>query len=737
MSDQLAATNLSVLNNPDQSNLVRLPQDIFKKASAYFDKKEVKKINLAYCVALEAHEGQLRRDGSPYISHPVEVASILLDLKVDLESVCAGFMHDVLEDCDVQKTTLEKMFGKDVVSIIDGVSKLNKMDFKNIAERNAGSFQKMALAMSKDIRVILVKLCDRLHNMRTIDFLPRDKQIQKCIETLDVYGPIAIRIGMQNLREELEDRAFKCLHPMRARLLKSAIKNAKRGRERIVYKLKKEIKKNLKDNGVQATVKGRQKSLFSLYRKIKYRKRPFNEILDVFAFRIIVNSVDDAYRSLGIVHNFYKPIENRFKDYVAIPKSNGYQALHTTLIALEGIPIEVQIQTKNMVEIAENGVAAHWAYKTEKSDASEGLGARKWLKSIIDYDKEAENSNEFFETIKSDLFNNEVYVFTPDGDILNLKNGATPIDFAYELHTDIGNNTVGCKVHRKYAPLNIQLESGQSIEIEVSEDAEPSPAWLNFVTTSKARSAIRSSLRQQKISQARKAGKVMLESELARSGLSLEDYRGSRLQGVLKLLGVDSLNNLLTDLGLGRKTGAIVAEKFFEEVQAKGSKNKVSGSLILEDHNIEGVTVVYAKCCMPVYGDPIKAHTDTDRGIVIHHSRCRQLSKNRDDASRFFSAIWGDNRQERYYRAHIKIVGEDRPGSLADLASVFAKMNINISNARTRDLDTKFTEFMFEGDVLNLQHLQALMKKIRSKKFVNSCVRIINDAKSKNEKTNY
>ena len=375
MSDQLAATNLSVLNNPDQSNLVRLPQDIFKKASAYFDKKEVKKINLAYCVALEAHEGQLRRDGSPYISHPVEVASILLDLKVDLDSVCAGFMHDVLEDCDVQKTTLEKMFGKDVVSIIDGVSKLNKMDFKNIAERNAGSFQKMALAMSKDIRVILVKLCDRLHNMRTIDFLPRDKQIQKCIETLDVYGPIAIRIGMQNLREELEDRAFKCLHPMRARLLKSAIKNAKRGRERIVYKLKKEIKKNLKDNGVQATVKGRQKSLFSLYRKIKYRKRPFNEILDVFAFRIIVNSVDDAYRSLGIVHNFYKPIENRFKDYVAIPKSNGYQALHTTLIALEGIPIEVQIQTKNMVEIAENGVAAHWAYKTEKSDASEGLGA--------------------------------------------------------------------------------------------------------------------------------------------------------------------------------------------------------------------------------------------------------------------------------------------------------------------------------------------------------------------------
>ena len=422
---------------------------------------------------------------------------------------------------------------------------------------------------------------------------------------------------------------------------------------------------------------------------------------------------------------------------MAIPKSNGYQALHTTLIALEGIPIEVQIQTKNMVEIAENGVAAHWAYKTEKSDASEGLGARKWLKSIIDYDKEAKNSNEFFETIKSDLFNNEVYVFTPDGDILNLKNGATPIDFAYELHTDIGNKTVGCKVNRKYAPLNIQLESGQSIEIEVSEDAEPSPAWLNFVTTSKARSAIRSSLRQQKISQARKAGKVMLESELARSGLSLEDYRGSRLQGVLKLLGVDSLNNLLTDLGLGRKTGAIVAEKFFEEIQAKGSKNKVSGSLILEDHNIEGVTVVYAKCCMPVYGDPIKAHTDTDRGIVIHHSRCRQLSKNRDDASRFFSAIWGDNRQERYYRAHIKIVGEDRPGSLADLASVFAKMNINISNARTRDLDTKFTEFMFEGDVLNLQHLQALMKKIRSKKFVNSCVRIINDAKSKNEKTNY
>ncbi len=735
MSD-ITSANLSIFQPANQRSLTKLPKDIYNQASNYLSRKEIKRLNLAYCVALEAHEGQSRMDGSPYISHPIAVTSILLDLKVDIESACAGFMHDVLEDCNVQKHSLEKIFGKDTINIVDGVSKLNQIDLQNVADKNANNFQKMALAMSRDVRVIVVKLCDRLHNMRTIDFLPREKQIQKCIETLELYGPIAIRIGMQSLRVELEDRAFKCLHPLRAKLLKSAIKKAKNGRERIIYKIRKEIKHQLKKEDVLATVQGRQKSLYSIYRKIKTKKRPFSEILDVFAFRIIVNSVDDVYRSLGIIHNFYKPIELKFKDYIAIPKTNGYQALHTSLVTHQAIPIEVQIQTKNMELIAENGIAAHWAYKTKEDDRGDSArGTKKWLDNLVDINLSSRDSSEFFESVKSELFNDEVYVFTPAGDIVNLKSGATPIDFAYELHTDIGNQAIACKVNRKYAPLNIQLENGQSIEIIVSKESEPNPEWLNFVASSKARSAIRASLRHQKKSHARKAGKIMLESELKRSGLSLRDYRGSRLKKVLKLIGVDTLNQLLTDLGLGKKTGNIVAERFFEGLQIrKNSKDSVK-ALVLSDHKIEGVTVVYAKCCMPVHGDPITAHTDTDRGIVIHHSRCRQVYPNRADTARYFPSMWGENSREILYRAHIKVIAEDKPGSLADLASIFAENNINISNALTRDLDARLSEFSFEGDFANVEDLRSLMKKVRTQKFVTSCIRILNDTRSKNEKT--
>ena len=736
MSEHITSANLTLFQSSNQKPPFLLPKTLLKKAS-YFSDMELEKINLAYYVATQAHYGQKRLDGSPYITHPEEVVSILLDYNMDQQSICAGFMHDVLEDSDVSKSTLEKMFGKETISIVDGLSKLKKISFDNIAEKDATNFQKMAMAMSKDIRVIVVKLCDRLHNMRTIDFLPRDKQIQKCIETLDLYGPIAIRIGMQNLRAELEDRAFKCLHPMRARLLKSAIKSAKNGREKIVYKLRKELKFRLKKAGILATVQGRQKGLFSIYRKIKYKKRPFSEILDVFAFRVIVNSVDDVYKSLGIIHNFYKPIEKRFKDYIAIPKTNGYQALHTSLIALDAIPIEVQIQTKSMEDVAENGVAAHWAYKTGIQDVNKTLGARKWLKRIANYDEESQDSSEFFETIKSDLFNDEVYVFTPKGDIINLKNGSTPIDFAYELHTDVGDRAIACKINRKYAPLNVRLENGQSIEIIVSKKAEPNPAWLNFVSTSKARSSIRSNLRQQKASQARKAGKLMLENELNRSGLSLKDYRGNRLKNILSNIGTTSLNKLFTDLGLGKKTGSLVAETFYKGLQIRKDSAKNIKSLVLSNHMIEGVSVVYAKCCMPIYGDPILAHTDTDRGIVIHHSRCKQVRSNRADASRYLQTIWGDKGINLTYNALIKATGEDKPGALADLASVFAKLNINISNVYTKDLDERFTEFNFEANVGNTKELKKLMAKIRSIKFITSCIRVVNDAKSENEKTNY
>jgi guanosine-3',5'-bis(diphosphate) 3'-pyrophosphohydrolase len=738
LSDR-AIPNQVLLDFSDRKLLSPVPKNLYESAKAYFSKRELDLLQTAYNVAFEAHKDQFRKEGSAYITHPVEVASILIELNLDIETVCAGLMHDVLEDSFIKKSYLEKLFGKDVVAIVDGVSNLNKLDFNSIEDRNANNLQKMALAMSKDIRVIIVKLCDRLHNMRTIEFLPREKQIRKSIETMELYGPIAIRIGMQNIRIELEDLAFKCIHPMRARMLESAVKQTVGGRKKIISKLRKQFKYHLKNHDITATVKGRQKSLSSIYAKIKNKKKPFSEILDVYAFRVIVNSVDDVYRALGIIHNIHKPIGNRFKDYIAIPKTNGYQALHTSLIALDGVPIEVQIQTMSMEIIAQNGIAAHWSYKTKDAINSDLIGAKKWIEGFSDLKKASVDSHEFVEAIKTDLVYDEVYVFTPAGKIVNLKSGSTPIDFAYELHTELGNKAVACKVNRKYAPLNIRLENGQSIEIIASDKQEVSPDWLNFVVTSKARSSIRLALRNQKISQSRKAGKLMLESELKRGGVSLDEYRGSRMSRILEMIGVKSLNELLTDLGSGKKTGALVAERFFAGLKLKKNKNPKLKAMVLSDHQIEGVSVIYAKCCMPIHGDPITAHSDTDRGIVIHHARCRQVAPHRSQnvSSRYFPSMWGSDSKELHYKGHVKIHAEDRPGILADIASVFTKSNLNIVNIQSRDIDAMIIEFIVEVEVLNTDSMNQLMVKLRSLRYVTSCSRIVNDTKTKNEKTNF
>jgi len=738
LSDRVVS-NQALLDFSNRKLLSPVPKKLYESAKAYFSKKDLDLLQTAYNVAFEAHKDQFRKEGSAYITHPVEVASILIELHLDIETVCAGLMHDVLEDSFIKKSYLQKLFGKDIVEIVDGVSNLNKLDFNSIEDRNANNLQKMALAMSKDIRVIIVKLCDRLHNMRTIEFLPREKQIRKSIETLELYGPIAIRIGMQNIRIELEDLAFKCIHPMRARMLESAVKQTVGGRKRIIAKLRKQFKYHLKNNDITATVKGRQKSLSSIYSKIKNKKKPFSEILDVYAFRVIVNSVDDVYRALGVIHNVHKPIGNRFKDYIAIPKTNGYQALHTSLIALDGVPIEVQIQTKSMEIIAQNGISAHWSYKTKDTVSSDLIGAKKWIESFTALSEASQDSHEFVESIKTDLIYDEVYVFTPAGRIVNLKSGSTPIDFAYELHTDLGSKALACKVNRKFAPLNIRLENGQSIEIITSDKPEVSPDWLNFVVTSKARSSIRLALRQQKISQARKAGKLMLESELKRGGVTLDQYRGSTMSRILEMIGVKSLNELLTDLGSGNKTGALVAERFFSGLNIKKSKNSKLKAMVLSDHQIEGVSVIYAKCCMPIHGDPITAHSDTDRGIVIHHARCRQVAPHRSHnvPSRYFPAMWGSNTRELHYKGHVKIHAEDRPGILADIASVFTKSNLNIVNIQSRDIDAMIIEFVIEVEVLNTDSINKLMLKLRSLRYVTSCSRIVNDAKTKNEKTNF
>ncbi|MDB9861609.1 bifunctional (p)ppGpp synthetase/guanosine-3',5'-bis(diphosphate) 3'-pyrophosphohydrolase [Gammaproteobacteria bacterium] len=732
MNDKVLPSSLIQENH--QELLLKFPKDFYIEAKTYLSDKEIRLIRQAYTFAHEAHKGQKRQDGADYITHPTAVAMVLLELGMDADSICAGFMHDVLEDCDVQKANLEKLFNKDIANIVDGVSKLGKIALEDKAERNANNFQKMALAMANDVRVIVVKLCDRLHNMRTISHLPRYKQVYICKETLEIYGPLALRIGMQDVRAELEDRAFKCLHPLRAQMLKSAIKKASGGRKKIVYKIRKELKAHLQNNGILSTVQGREKSLYSVYRKIKVKHKPFSEILDVYAFRVIVNSADDCYRALGIIHNCYKPIEQRFKDYIAIPKSNGYQGLHTALLALDAIPVEVQVQTKSMEVIAEKGIAAHWSYKTDDIESGKEFRARSWMSSIVDLHKKSKGSEEFIESVKTDLFSDEVYVFTPKGNIVNLKTGATPIDFAYELHTDLGNTVVGCLVNRKEAPLNIELENGSTVEIITDKSIQVDPSWLNFVVSSKARSGIRNQLRHQKISQARKAGKVMLESELKRSGTSLEEYRGGKLNAVLEMLGVKSLNQLLTDLGLGKRTGNLVAERFYEGLQIRKDISEELHPVILSDNKIEGVSVRYAKCCMPIPGDPITAHSDTERGIVVHHARCQQVAPYKQTDSRYLDADWGGDKLNKSYTAHLMVIAENKIGILADVISTFTKRDINIIAVNTKDLDIKFTECNFEIDIDNVEELRKIMQKVRSMKFVESCKRIINDSKTLNQK---
>ena len=717
-----------LINDFSENDILRLPPDFYKKASSYLNKSDIKKIQKAYTLAFYAHEGQLRRDGSKYITHPVAVSNILLDLKMDPDSICAALMHDVLEDCDVNKNNLKKLFGDSVAEIVDGVSKLGKLDITSKNDRDANNLQKMMLAMSKDVRVVLVKICDRLHNMRTIEHLPRSKQIKKSKETIELYGPLALRIGMQDIRAELEDLAFRCIHPLRASMLESAIKKSSGGRKRIVSKIRRELKRHLKSNGIENVgVKGREKNIYSIYRKIKSKHKPFSEILDVYGFRILVDSIDECYRSLGIIHNYFAPIENRFKDYIAIPKSNGYQALHTSLLALNAFPIEVQIQTRNMSEIASYGIAAHWQYKTADAYSNSELRATKWLSGLIDLQKKSNNPEEFAQSIKTDLDSDEVFLFSPKGDVYALRRGSTPIDFAYEVHTDLGDTIVGCKVNRSEVPLNVELETGQTVEIITSKSgSDLDPSWLNYVVTSKARSAIRSRLRKQKVSDARKAGKVMLETELKRGGTSLDEYRGSALKKILDSIGVTSLNKLLTDLGLGKRTGSIIAERFYSGLQIREGIKEPKPVLII-DNKIESVTVRFARCCLPCYGDNVVAHSDTERGMVIHHKKCKQVTPFIKKDPRYMPAIWGENKKDHLYKVRIDINTEDKVGVLSDVSSVFARSGINIGYVNTKTIDKKFAGFEIQIEVKDKQELRQIMQKVRAMKITTSCKRNINE----------
>ena len=694
-----------------------------KKLSDYLDPKKVKQVNKAYDFACEAHSGQYRSSGDPYVTHPIAVASILGSFRMDENSLAAAMLHDVMEDSGIPKSVIEKKFNKEVADLVDGVSKLNTLTISSKTESQAENLQKMVLAMSKDIRVIVVKLADRLHNMRTLLYLDREKQLRIAKETLEIYAPIAHRIGMNNLYRELEDLAFKTIYPTRYERLIAAVKKTRGGQKRLLNKIQKEMSDKLLKEGIASIVEGREKHIYSIYRKMKERKRSFEEIMDVYAIKIIVDTPENCYRTLGNIHNMYKPVRGRFKDYIAIPKSNGYQSIHTGVIALKGIPIEVQIKTQEMNDMAENGIASHWLYKSgDNSNSSPQIKARRWVAGLLEMRENYETTEEFINSVKTDIFPDEIYVFTPQGEVIEMAGGSTAIDFAYAVHTDIGHHCRACRINKKLAPLSVPLESGQTIEILRDKVPQTSPAWLNFATTTKARHSIRSYLGSLKSSEARKFGKKLLEQSLDNLDIKLKNIDKDKLRGALDSIGGRSLNRILKEIGLGIRVANIVAQQIAGFVN-KDSEIEADSAIPLEITGSEGLVVNYAPCCKPIPGDSVMGHFTADRGLVVHQERCKNILSFREDPQQCFPINWGES-SGKVFTSQIKIMANDEPGLLASIASAITETGTNISSIQTTDLNSGLHDFVLDLEVSDRLHLSQIIKKIKTLKSIASVTRV-------------
>ncbi|MGB5537585.1 MAG: RelA/SpoT family protein, partial [Thiogranum sp.] len=614
---------------PDSDASRFLISDLLDLLESYLETEQVREIYRAYLFGAEAHEGQTRVSGEPYIYHPIEVAHILAEMRMDAESIIAGILHDVIEDTGTLKETVTSEFSKDVAELVDGVSKLTQIKFESQAEAQAENFRKMILAMVRDIRVILVKLADRLHNMRTLGVMRSDKRRRIARETLEIYAPIANRLGMNQVRLELEELGFAALYPMRYRVLSDAVKKARGNRKEILNKIELAIQQRLDEEQLSCRLLSRQKHLYSLYKKIRDRVGSFTEVFDVYAFRVIVDSVDTCYRVLGKMHNLYKPVPGKFKDYIAIPKTNGYQSLHTVLFGPYGVPIEVQIRSEDMERVAEVGIAAHWLYKSSEKAGSNNAQtrAREWLRELLEMQRNAGNSLEFLESVKIDLFPDEVYVFTPAGDILELPRGATAVDFAYAVHTDVGNTCIAAKIDRRLAPLRTPLLNGQTVEVITATGAHPNPAWLNFVSTAKARSNVRHYLKNLQNDEATELGQRLLDKALHNINSALADIQDQPFDQVMAECGFKSRESLYADIGLGNRMAMLVARRLVPVEEGSEEKTRETGhSKPLAIRDTEGMVVHFARCCRPIPGDAIVGFISSGRGLVIHTETCKNLT---------------------------------------------------------------------------------------------------------------
>ena len=700
----------------------------YEKLESYLPAKQADMVRRAYAYAFAAHEGAMRRTGHAYITHPLAVANILADMRMDHETLCAALLHDVLEDTKISKDTLAAEFNAEIAELVDGVSKLGKM-FRSRAEAQAENFQKMAMAMAKDIRVIIVKLADRLHNMRTIGVMSREQRKRIARETLDYYAPIANRLGINSIKQEFEALGFKALYPLRADRIERAVQSAKGNRRALMEEIHRSIDNALQEENIDAKVVSREKHPYSIYRKMRSQHKPFDEIMDVFGFRIVVANVDQCYRTLGVVHNLFKPVAGRFKDYIAIPKVNGYQSLHTTLFGMHGVPIEVQIRTEHMAQMADSGIAGHWLYKSDKDEQQPAKNraqtrAREWVSNVLDLQAQAGDPMEFIESLKIDLFPDEVYVFTPEGDILELPRGACPVDFAYAVHTDIGNRCIASRVDRKLAPLSQQLQSGQSVEIITSETAAPSPDWLTFVVSGKARAGIRQALKAQQQSDSIAFGRRLLNRSLSAENKSLNDLDFRRLRQVFKEFGVRKQDELLAAIGNGELMSYVVAQKLLaaDDPDYQGLMVEDDGPVAIRGG--EGLVINYARCCGPVPGDQIVGRMTPGKGFVVHVETCANMAEiRRRNPSEIIAAHWAEV-VEGEYLATIRVDAERKKGLIAELASAVASADAGLDNISVEERDAVLSSIAIRLSVKDADHLARVIRRIRSVPHVQSIARI-------------
>jgi guanosine-3',5'-bis(diphosphate) 3'-pyrophosphohydrolase len=685
-----------------------------RRLADYLPPEQVKQVRRAYEMGARAHEGQTRRSGEAYITHPVAVAGILAELRLDAETLCAAILHDALEDTPLPRADIEKQFSPAVAELVDGVTKLDKLHFRDRQEAAAESFRKMMLAMARDLRVILIKLADRLHNMRTLDAMAAESRRRIARETLEIYAPIAQRLGMNKIKAELQDLGFRALHPIRHQVISRRIASQPVMRREALSTIEAQLAQRLAQEGLRHTLVSRVKSPWSIYTKMRQENKSLEQVLDVFGFRIVVPTVMQCYHALGAVHSIYKPLDARFRDFIAIPKANGYQSLHTVLFGPYGAPVEVQIRTEDMDLVAERGIAAHWVYKSAGTGGSAAQArAQDWVRNLMDSQQAAGSSLEFLDNVKVDLFPDEVYLFTPKGDILALPRNATALDFAYAVHTDVGNHAVAARVDKKLVPLRTKLASGQSVEIITAPSATPGPQWLEFVVSSKARTAIRHFLKRLEHEDAVDLGHRMLDRALEGMESSLDRIPADTVEQLLADLRYRRLEELLADIALGNRMPAQVARLMLhgqEELPLAPLSASPSERIMITGS--ERGVLSFAQCCHPIPGDDIMGYLSAGKGVVVHRLDCPNVAEYRKFPERCVPMAW-DRSVEGDYRVALRIEVENKPGVLAQVAAAVAESNSNIDAVEYRERDVAVSVMEFAIEVRNRKHLADVIRRIR------------------------